>query len=582
MSQPSKFLSEVSQPAKSFRVVMLAIAVFALAFATAIRANAQPLTVIHIFDSEDACDTNGPVEPGTPVFSGILAQGRDGNIYGTTAAGGACGYGEGTVYQMTASGNVTVLHSFGFVGTEGAAADGGVTLASDGNLYGTTKAGGAHNQGTIFMITVPGGTLTYLHHFAGTDGAYPTAPPIQGSDGYFYGTTSQGGTAGPGAVYKMAPKSPWTVTTYSLPAYSYPSAPLLQAVDGNFYGTTSGGGSHGFGTVFRITNKGKLKTIYDFDNVTGASPNAPLIQGSNGNFFGTTSSGGDLTACSGNGCGVIFELTPAGKITLLHSFNGTDGSDSLGGLLEATDGSFYGVTSAQGISDGNLYQLKPQGKKFIFSVQFPFDRLTSGRFPQLTLLQHTSGLVYGDTWEGGTLTEESGGSFTGTGTFYSFFEPGMTPFAGLVTATGKVGDSVDILGQGFTGTTNVSFGGTSATYTVVSDTYLYAGVPAGTTGLVSVATPSGTLNSNKPYRVTPVVKSFKPSSGPVGTSVAITGTGLINTTKVTFGAVVATTVTVNSDTQVTATVPTGAKSGRIAITTPGGNAMSATSFTVTP
>jgi uncharacterized repeat protein (TIGR03803 family) len=580
MSHGSVSLAEVSHPAKPIRVSVLAIAILALTFAMAIPANAQ-LTVLHVFDSEDACDTGGLVEPGTPVFSGILAQGRDGNIYGTTAAGGACGYNYGAVYQMTSSGNVTVLHSFGFVGTEGAAADGGLTLASDGNLYGTTKAGGTHDQGTIFMISVPDGTLTYLHQFIGTDGAYPTAPPIQGSDGYFYGTTWQGGTNN-GTVYKMASKSPWTFTSYSLPGSVYPTAPLMQATDGNFYGTASGGGTHGFGTVFRMTSKGKVKFIYNFNNVDGAAPKSPVIQGNDGNFYGTTSAGGNLGACNGSGCGVVFQLTPKGKLTILYSFNGTtDGSEPLGGLLQATDGSFYGVTAVEGSTDGTLYQLTPQGKSFIFSVPFQFSRLTSGRYPQLTLLQHTSGLVYGDTWEGGTLTEEGGGPFTGTGTFYSFFEQGMTPFAGLVTTTGRVGDPVDILGQGFTGTTSVSFGGTSATYTVVSDTYLTAAVPAGTTGLVSVATPSGTLNSNKPYRVTPVVKSFNPTSGPVGTSVTIAGSGLVNTTKITFGGVAATTFSLTSDTKVMATVPAGAKTGKIGITTPGGMATSSGTFTVT-
>jgi uncharacterized repeat protein (TIGR03803 family) len=476
----------------------------------------------------------------------------------------------------------TLPKSFGFVGTEGVAADGGLTLSSDGNLYGSTKAGGTTNRGTIFMISVPDGTLTYLHQFNGTDGAFPLAPPIQGSDGYFYGTTWQGGTA-IGTVYRMAPKSPWTLTSYSLPGSAFPTAPLMQATDGNFYGTTSGGGTHALGTVFQMTSKGKLKTVYNFDGAHGANPVGPVIQGWDGNFYGTTSAGGNLSACSGNGCGVVFRLTPKGKITILYSFNGTsDGSDPLGGLLQATDGSFYGVTAVEGSTDGTLYQLTPQGKNLIFSVPFQFSRLTSGRYPQLTLLQHTSGLVYGDTWEGGTITEESGGTFTGTGTFYSFFETGMTPFAGLVTTTGKVGDSVDILGQGFTGTTGVSFGGTPATFTIVTDTYLTAVVPAGTTGLVSVATPSGTLDSNKPYRVTPLVKSFNPTSGPVGTSVTITGSGLINTTKLTFGGVGATSFSITSNTQVTATVPTGAKSGKIGITTPGGIATSAGSFKVTP
>lgn len=578
MSQTIVAIGEVSQPAKVVRVSVFAIVILALSFAMAIPASAQ-LKVIHVFDIEDNCDPGGTVEPASPVYSGVLAQARDGNIYGTTSFGGTCSYANGTVYQMTSLGNVTVLHSFGLVGAEGAAADGGLTLASDGNLYGTTKLGGA-GYGTIFMISVPDGTLTYLHQFNNTDGALPLAPPIQGSDGYFYGTTWQGGSA-IGTVYRMAPKSPWTLTSYSLPGAAYPTAPLMQATDGNFYGTTYGGGTHGLGTVFQMTTKGKLKTIYSFDGADGSAPNAPVIQGSDGNLYGTTSAGGNSSACIG-GCGVVFQLTK-GKMTFHYSFNGTsDGSDPLGGLLQATDGNFYGVTAVKGSADGTLYQLTPQGKnKFSFSVLVPFDRLTSGRYPQLTLLQHTSGLVYGDTWEGGTVTDD-GLVTTGSGTFYSFFEPGMTPFAGLVTTTGKVGDSVDILGQRFTGTTGVSFGGTSAAFTILSDTYLSAVVPAGTTGLVSVATPSGALNSNKPYRVTPVLKNFNPPSGPVGTSVTITGSGLINTTKLTFGGVGATSFSITSDTQVSATVPTGAKSGKIGITTPGGIATSASSFKVTP
>ena len=580
MSQTIVVIGEVSQPAKVVRVSVFAIVILALSFAIAIPASAQ-LAVIHVFDIEYNCDPGGTGEPASPVYSGVLAQARDGNIYGTTSFGCACGYANGTVYQMTPLGNVTVLHSFGFVGTEGAAADGGLPLASDGNLYGTTKLGGTTNQGTIFMISVPDGTLTYLHQFNGKDGALPLAPPIQGSDGYFYGTTWQGGSA-IGTVYRMAPTSPWTLTSYSLPGAAYPTAPLMQATDGNFYGTTSGGGTHGLGTVFQMTTKGKLKPIYNFDGAYGSSPNAPVIQGSDGNLYGTTSAGGNLSACNGSGCGVVFQLTK-GKMTFHYSFNGTsDGSDPLGGLLQATDGNFYGVTAVEGSTDGTLYQLKPQGKKnFIFSVPFQFNRLTSGRYPQLTLLQHTSGLVYGDTWEGGTVTDD-GLVTTGSGTFYSFFEPGMTRFAGLVTTTGKVGDSVDILGQGFTGTTGVSFGGTSAAFTILTDTYLSAVVPAGTTGLVSVATPSGTQDSNKPYRVTPVLKNFNPTSGPVGTSVTITGSGLINTTKLTFGGVGATSFSITSDTQVSATVPTGAKSGKIGITTPGGTATSAGSFKVTP
>ena len=146
-----------------------------------------------------------------------------------------------------------------------------------------------------------------------------------------------------------------------------------------------------------------------------------------------------------------------------------------------------------------------------------------------------------------------------------------------------MGATAEILGQGFTGTTKVSFNGVSATsFRVVSDTYLTAVVPSGaTTGFVSILTPGATLKSNRKFLVAPANLTFTPTSGPVGTVVTITGTSLTGATKVAFGGVKAITFTVNSDTQITATVPTGAVTGKISVTTPGGTATSTDSFTVT-
>ena len=145
-----------------------------------------------------------------------------------------------------------------------------------------------------------------------------------------------------------------------------------------------------------------------------------------------------------------------------------------------------------------------------------------------------------------------------------------------------MGAAVKILGTNLTGATSVTFNGTAAVFKVVSSSEITTTVPVGaSTGFVTVTTPSGTLNSNVAFRVTPQIKSFTPTSGPVGTSVVITGVGLTQTTKVIFGGVAATSFTVNSDTQVTATVPTGVKTGKIAITTPGGTATSSGAFTVT-
>jgi hypothetical protein len=156
------------------------------------------------------------------------------------------------------------------------------------------------------------------------------------------------------------------------------------------------------------------------------------------------------------------------------------------------------------------------------------------------------------------------------------------PFISLVNVTnGKEGSQVGILGQGFSSSSVVKFGDTAATtITRTGTTFIMATVPTGAlTGNVTVTTGSATLTSNKQFKVAPTFGSFTPPSGPVGTSVTITGTGLTQATKVTFNAVSAS-FTVNSDSQLTATVPTGATTGKITVTTKGGSATSSTSFTV--
>jgi uncharacterized repeat protein (TIGR03803 family) len=235
-------------------------------------------------------------------------------------------------------------------------------------------------------------------------------------------------------------------------------------------------------------------------------------------------------------------------------------------LVQGTDGNFYGTNYGE---PGTIYRITPRGK---FLVLHTFDN-THGSHPEVTLLQHTTGILYGDTFNGGSH---------GYGTFYSL-DAGLAAYAALVPTSAKVGKSIGILGQGFTGTTAVSFNGTSAQFNVTSDTFLKATVPDGaTTGLVTVATPGGNLTSKQKFQVTPVIQSFTPASGPVGTTVTITGVSLTQATKVTFGGVAATSFTVDNDKQVTANVPTGAKTGKIVIGTPGGTATSRGSFTVTP
>ncbi len=293
----------------------------------------------------------------------------------------------------------------------------------------------------------------------------------------------------------------------------------------------------------------------------------PLVQGSDGKFYAPGRDGGKF------GDGVVYRISRNGRYTVLHNFNGKDGSymwaTRPGGLALATDGNFYGLASAGGpTGNGTIYRISPDRS---FSVLYDFDG-TTGSTPYSTLFQHTNGNLYGHSYAGGA---------DGNGTFFSL-NVGLTPFVRLVPATRRVGRVVGILGQGFTGATSVSFNGTPASFSVESDIYLKVTVPDGaTTGPVTVTTPGGTLTSNIPFRVRPQIFSFTPTSGPVGTPVTITGGSLTQTSKVTFGWVKATDFTVNDNQHVTATVPTGAKSGHIAITTAGGKVVSKDSFTVT-
>ena len=539
-----------------------------LVFAAMVGAQAQTVSVLYNFNSATT-DPYGFYNPGT------FAQGQNGNIYTTSVSGGV-GTGQGvsgngTVFSMTTAGSLSVLNTFNVGISTGYGPLSGVVLGTDGSFYGTTEIGGAAGCGLgcgiVFKYSSNGlGTLWAFT--GGSDGGSPIAGPVEGSDGNYYGTTSLGGgTTSCGTVYKITPTGVLT-TLYQFDSTHgcTPNTPLVLGTDGNFYGVTTYGGTHGDGVVFKISPAEKETTIYNFDGTHGRFPESPLVQGTDSNFYGTSETGGTL------GSGVVFKISSSGKLTVLHAFpsDANDGQAPTAGVVQALDGNFYGVTQSGGMfGSGTIYRINAAGT---YSKLYDFDGTTAST-PYVGLIQHTSGVFYGLTVQGGT---------SNSGTFYSFNE-GLAPFVNLVTSSGKVKASVQILGQGFTGTTGVSFNGIAASFKVVSDTYLTAMVPSGaTTGSVTVTTPGGALVSNKIYRVTPAIKSFSPASGTVGTPVMITGNSLTQTTKVTFGSVAATSFTVNSDGLVTATVPTGAKTGKIAITTPGGTATSTQTFTVTP
>ena len=442
-----------------------------------------------------------------------------------------------------------------------------MTLGSDGNFYGAAYNNSDFILGNVFQIT-PAGVVTVLHSFSQVEGTSPYAPPIQGTDGNFYGTTSTGGL-GFGSVYKVSPAGAFTVLyQFDGTHGSTPVAPLIQAKDGNFYGTTTVGGTLGFGTAFKITPAGAQTVLYNFDSTHGSGPYSPLLQGSDGNFYGTARAGG-----SKNNGGVVFKLTAAKKLTVLYNFDATgattDGIRPYAGLVQASDGKFYGLASAGGTNaSGTLYRITSAG---VYATLYNFTSAT-GSLPFATLRQHTNGKFYGEATNGGAA---------GHGAFFSF-DAGLKPFVTLGPTSGLVGQSVDILGQGLSQSTSVRFTpNVAANAQVFADTYMTTVVPTNaTTGPVKVLLTHGHLTSNQKFLVTPVILSFNPSNGPVGTPVVITGNSFTGATKVTFGGVKAATFSVDSYTQITATVSTGAKTGKIQVTTPGGTATSSATFTV--
>ncbi len=316
---------------------------------------AGTLITLYSFCSQADC------ADGWSPYTGLV-QGRDGNFYGTTVYGGNnnCYLGCGTIFKITPAGTLATLYSFD--GSQGTYPSAPPVQGSDGNFYGTTMWGGAYGAGTVFKVT-PAGMLTTLHNFDGSDGLRPGAGMIQATDGNFYGTTDAGGTYGDGTVFKITPTG--TLTTLhsfcsqsGCPDGDEPTAGLVQATDGNFYGTTIYGGNencygYGCGTIFKITPTGTLTTLYSFQgSPEGFWPTAGLVQASDGNFYGTTAAGGTYQDAT------VFEITPAGTLTTLHSFDGSDGSGCNGGLVQATDGNFYGATYGGGAyGDGTVFRL---------------------------------------------------------------------------------------------------------------------------------------------------------------------------------------------------------------------------------
>jgi uncharacterized repeat protein (TIGR03803 family) len=586
-----------------FTFATFACLVFVFCAATATVSAAQvTVTALVTFDG-----TNG-----SNPSNMVLAQGADGNFYGVTEYGGAnnsCYQGCGTVFKMTPSGTLTTLYNFCAQANcaDGTYPKGSLVQAADGDFYGVTQLGGNSNSdcgggcGTIFKIT-PKGALTTLYAFCSlancADGAEPFAGLVQAANGKFYGTNLYGGLSacfhGCGTVFEMSAKGKLT-TLYSFCQLAecadgaFPSGPLVEATNGNFYGEAEEGGLNYNGTIFEISPSGRLTTLFTFDGTNGSLPNGGLIQ-ANGDFYGVTSSGGssigglECQYVADGGCGTVFEVTDGGELTTLCNFGVPPGcpipAGPNGPLVQGTDGNFYGTVSQifydyPPSGPGSIYEVTSKGSTTTIYSFCQLANCADGLYPGGGMLQATNGTFYGTT---------DGSIYYGPPFYGNIFSlsTGLAPFAKTQPTSAKEGATIGILGQGFSSSSIVQFGGVQATSIKLSgSTFLEAIVPAGAlTGSVTVTTDGATLTSNQQFRVTPKLLSFNPPSGSVGTQVTITGTGFTQTSAVGFGDNTPAEFTVNSDTQITATVPTGAQTGPIGVVTKGGTAVSSATFTV--
>ena len=553
-----------------------------------------------------------------------LLQASDGELYGVSAYGGASD--QGYVYRVSRStGQITHLHDFNY--QDGSHPRGALIQASDGYLYGTTESGGANQSdwcyagkyyngsgcGTLFRVALDGSQFAKLHDFYVESDGYQASPAtgvVQAGDGNFYGMAVRAFPESTTSLFKMTPGGSVSVhhlfATDSSEGYlAY--AGLLKGSDGRLYGTTGGGGGPGgCGVLFSAGLDGSFQRLHVFTGAPtgigdGCVPWSPLMQGQDGSFYGTTLYGGyQQNNCRAGGCGTVYKITPGGVQTILHRFTATagDGEYPQGdGLVQVADGTLYGATGGNPYGDGFGYVpycYVGGGTTFGCGTLFKID--SAGTFTQLFAFGDGDG-AYG-LFPHGSLTLAGDGNLYGTafdgggwgyGTVFRLLLNAATPILSVDSFTpagGPTGTSVVVRGNGFTGTSQLTFGGGTSTlpapFVVVSDNEITTLVPAGVqTSAIGVTAPRGTTYAPTLFYVKPVIDSITPAIGRPGSGVTLLGAHFDGLTSITFGGVPATqySYVTGGDTAINVKVPLRAKTGPIVVSNPGGSAQSPT-FTV--
>lgn len=461
----------------------------------------------------------------------------------------------------------------------------------DGYLYGTAAGGGANNEGAVFKIT-PNGTLTTVYSFCSQsgcpDGYQPAAGLVQGGDGSFYGTTVESGDVPPpcesgcGTIFKITPAGTLT-TLYDFCSQANcadgfaPYDALVESYDGDFYGTTYEAGDFtcfppvGCGTVFKITPSGTLTTLHVFEGTDGLGAyGAAMVQGIDGNFYGVTSAGGNMSTCYA-GCGTVFKITPSGALTTLYRFCSqggcSDGSIPYTVLVQASDGTLYGTTSGGGSGSscgvdggcGTVFKITPNGTLTTLYNFCSQPGCTDGVNPWAGLVLATDGNFYGTTFGGGAFSNCPVG--IGCGTVFK-----ITPAGTLTTLHNFALNSGANPAGALTQATNGIFYGTTS----------IGGAKGGGCGdYYGCGTIFGLSMGLGPFVET------QPALGKAGATVKILGTHLTGATSVSFNGTAAG-FTVLSGSLIKATVPEGATTGFVTVTTTSGALTSNVQFRVRP
>lgn len=389
---------------------------------TAVAPSSQARARETLLYSFGGIDGSGPI-------NGVISD-NAGGFYGTTVFGGRTGVGTIFRLKQSASGYTeSVLYNFAS-GTNGQSPEG--ITERQGAFYGVTLGGGSGGWGTVFKLSHAHHAYreSVLYRFQGSpDGAEPLGPIVLDRNGNIYGVTASGGAHNQGAIFKLSPAgSQYTESVlYSFPggaAGGVPEAGVTIDRHGTIYGTTMYGGSYGShcgsggcGTVFKVaqTASGYSESVaYAFQGLDGNLPyGVPTLDDRTGTIYGTTFWGGTQRI------GVVYKLTPHGSsysATALHSFTGgADGSFPEGQLLLEPDGTLYGTATSggggcRGIGCGTVYELKPAQKGYKFRTLIDFRNPRRGAEPEQTnILQDASGALYGTTRSGGTQTGCSNG-----------------------------------------------------------------------------------------------------------------------------------------------------------------------------